>query len=586
MRADWDFGYLPVATCAGDDDGVGTSLVVATRVSVDPGKIQGDLARAGIESIVDVLCDRAPIHWYRLLSSTPALREDVERALVDCEPRYVASMCRASQALGAPWEPHAAPCMPDEIEAAGAPSHAAQDSSWHLGEHGLGLDRELTGIGRGMRIAVIDDEMAESGLLDLDREVCIGVDVPSRAGLHGSLMGAWAVGCRRRGGGHYVGIAPGASLRAYVIPKPGADVSSLPLAIVRAAIDGADVIVCATYVEGTTSPMLDDALAFASRLGRRGLGTVVVLPTGREASCRQGEVHASWTLGLGEPASDPRVFCVGPSSRQGEWFTWRDRRQRAHPFANRGPAVRALAPGDDVPYPLAQRNRPFHAESSGASAMTAGVVALVLEANPELTDRQVAALLVATATEMHGAFASPEKVSLADAEDARPHGVDRDGHNAKHGHGRLSATRACVAARDPLALAWTEIGEDAAAREWSRRPSLVSPELARWTVCVALDDPSIDHRLKTLARHLRLVAASSQRVEAHGVPSLARQVALLCRELKERAPAHLAAELDALVQRLTAFTRNPPADGARWIVRALDGLWSASDAMFNVPVPA
>src|SRR5262249_33308705 len=156
---------------------------------------------------------------------------------------------------------------------------------------------------------------------------------------------------------------------------------------------GADVIMCASYIEGTTSPMLDDALEFAARLGRRGRGAAVVFPVGRETSSPATSSHASLSLALGDPASDPRVFAIGPSGKEGGWFFWRDRKGRLRPFANRGPAVRWLAPGDDLTFPFLQDERLFHSESSGASAIAAGVILLVMESNPALRLTEVDAIL-------------------------------------------------------------------------------------------------------------------------------------------------------------------------------------------------
>src|SRR5580704_13462935 len=191
-------------------------------------------------------------------------------------------------------------------------------------------------------------------------------------------MVGWAVGAVPRDAARFAGAAPDASVRLYCVPKPWIDVVSLPLAIARAVLDGADVVVCATYVEGTSSPLLDDALDVATRLGRGGRGAVVVLPTGRETSSGAKSVHASLSLGLGDPASDPRVHCIAPGGKHGGWFLWRTPKGKLRPFSNRGPAVRWLAPGDDVAYPLSSRDHLFHAESSGASAIAAGVVLLVL----------------------------------------------------------------------------------------------------------------------------------------------------------------------------------------------------------------
>ena len=593
-RPDWDFDYAPVPTSAGDDDGEGTDLLVATLEPVACGRVLECLAARGLGGSLEVAFDRAPVHWYRLALESPARRADVARALESVPLRYVASARRGSQALGSPLDfDRAPPCEARDwrVETS-PPAIDPQEGGWHLTEEvGIGVDRTLCGLGLGTRLAVIDDEAAESAALALDAELCVGVEAPSRAGLHGTLMGAWAVGCRRRDGGRFAGIAPASSLRLYLVPKPGIEVLSLAHAIARAAADGADVIVCATYVEGSTSPMLDDALSLAARLGRGGKGCVVVLPTGREASSPTGSAHASWTLGLGEPASDPRVLCVGPSSRAGEWFTWRDRQGRSRPFANRGPAVKLLAPGDDVSYPLADRRRPFHAESSGAAAMAAGAAALVLACNPELHARDVTALLVRTAGRVAPAFEHPERVApLADPEDVRPRARDRDGHNAKHGYGRLNAARACIAASDPWSLALTTLGQDAHARTWARRSHGYSASLAMWAVRACLSDEAIEEQFKVIARHARLVAGSPARLEAHGAASLVRQAALLCRRLLEHANSHdvpdeVAHELAAVASRLADRTREPSDELLGLVCREMDPVWR-EDAVFNEAVPA
>ncbi len=344
---------------------------------------------------------------------------------------------------------------------------------------------------------------------------------------------------------------------------------ALPLAIARAAADGADVILCATYVEGTTSPLLDDALELSARLGRRGRGAAVVMPTGREARSAAGSVHASFSLGLGEPASDPRVFCVAPGARGGGWFVWRDRKGRLRPFANRGPAARWLSPGDDLAYPFAEAGAPerlFHAESSGAAAVAAGVLLLVLSVNPRLRLPELGAVIDATLApvpaggpRLGGAFADPA--------DVLPAGRDRDGHDAKHGYGLLDAGAACMAAADPIAGALLAIGEDAAGRAWTdaRRSDAgarraYSRDLARWAVRALLADPEAARALRVIVRHLRLVSRAEGRLAAHGHGALARQLCLLVRRLAStRVPSapSVRAELTELARRLQVVAEEP-----------------------------
>ncbi len=372
-------------------------------------------------------------------------------------------------------------------------------------------------------------------------------------------MVGWAAGAARASP-PFRGVAPDTSPRLYLIPKPGTDVVALALAIVRAVSDGADVVVCATYIEGSWSPMLDDALAFAERLGRGGLGAVVVLPTGRETSSPPGSVHASLSLSFGDPATDPRVLCVAPAARAGGWFFYRDRKRLARPFANRGPSVRLLAPGDDIAWPLGDGGRLCHAESSGASAIAAGVALLVIANNPTLRLREIFAVLETTLRDVPPAV-DAEQGPFADPHDTRPPGRDRDGHNAKHGYGALHAERACLAAADPVSWALVRTGDLEAARAYAALrladPSLraaYSTDLARWIVRALLADARASHAIRALVRHARLLAADPRRARAFPPGAFARQLALFLRGLAEGSaigrPARARSEIRACLARL------------------------------------
>jgi hypothetical protein len=532
-RPPWEFGYAPVRPAAGPPEET-DELVVATPGAIDPGRLA---AAAGEGARASVLLADAPLFWTRLAVAAPALPATIDARLrsTGISIRYVTPADRPSTA-SAPaldlrdataFRPKSWTARPnEEAPVAGTPGY------WFLrhGEGGVGVDRARFGAGGGTRLAVVDDDALEAEALELDAEVLIGVDQPPRHGPHGALMVGWAAGARGR-----PGVAPATSPRLYVIPKPGRDVTALPLAIARAARDGADVILCATYVEGSASPLLDDALEVATRLGRRGRGAAVVMPTGREASSAEGSLHASFSLGLGDPASDPRIFCVAPGARGGGWFLWRDRTGRLRPFANRGPAVRWIAPGDDLAYPfvtLGEPERLFHAESSGAAAVAAGVLLLVLAQSPALRLAELGAVVDATLVPVPGAARGP----FADPADVLPEGRDRDGHDAKHGYGLLDAGRACLAVSDPIAAALTAMGEDEAARAFldARRTDprvggVYSPGLARWAARGLLADPELAGALRVILRHLRLVAHHRGRLAPHGDGALLRQVALLLR---------------------------------------------------------
>jgi hypothetical protein len=544
-RRHWDFGYEPSAVGYPVPPAQASPLdvVVATRTPPDEAELRRVLADRAPDLEVEILIAHAPLFWARVRGSAPASAEAIAERLSagGFAFRYVASAHLGSMAVAPPLDLSGTPA----VDASGwavrpvrpvAPA-SSYEGQWFLGDEGGGVrvDRRVCGTGAGTRLAVIDDDAADLDQVDLDDRVHVGTSRTSSTSGHAALMAAWATSARRPDGTRFVGIAPDASARLYAIPKPGVDVVSLPLAIARAVFDGADVVVCATYVEGTTTPLLDDAFDVASHLGRGGRGSVIVLPTGRETASAGGSLHASLSLEFGDPASDPRVHCVAPGGRPGGWFLWQSPRGMVRPFANRGPAVRWLSPGDDLAYPFSSRDRLFHAESSGASAVAAGVMLLLLASNPQLTATEVHAILERT---VDAPDAQPAlEARLADPADLLPLGSDRDGHNAKCGYGRLNATRACVAASDPVALALSATGEDALATAW-RQSSLrpYSDRLAHWAAQAILARPDMEHAVRAILRHLRLVSADPPRAKAHARGALTRHLALVSRELLRMGP--------------------------------------------------
>jgi subtilase family protein len=572
----WDFPYEPLPSR--EYDGLGSDLVVATVGFVSEAEFERAVGEVGVSTTFESLVVRAPLFWTRVRGSPGLTGELLLQVLgrAGIAVRYVAPATHAS-AIAAPSfvvdaSMRARPSDWRLRERAKGVVDAPTASRWFLGPSGLEVDRARCGTGEGTRLAVVDDAGAAAELVGFEREIGVGVDEASRTSPHGSLMAGWAVGAA--GAPKFPGVAPAASARLYAIPKPGIDVVSLARAIVRAVFDGADVVVCATYVEQTWSPMLDDALEVATRLGRHGRGAAIVFPCGREGSSPADSIHASWSLSLGDPASDPRVFCIGPSGRSEGWFLWRDRRGKLRPFANRGPAVRWLAPGDDLADPLELRDRWCHAESSGAAALAAGVLLLVLAANPKMSLRELDAVVTRTAGAIRASECDDVAAPAADPFDLLPRGLDADGHNAKHGYGRMNARRACLAARDPIAAALFEMGEPDAALAAFDLVSRVHPysrRAARWIARRILVDARVSHGLKVVLRHLRLLSADPTRACAHAKGSLVRQIVSLSRELRahERVPECVAVELRELERRLAA----PMVES--FLLEAASRLWQA-----------
>jgi len=540
----WRFHYAPVPVGGGDDGAPARDLVVATTDDVDAARIVELLAN-GVEAVdVTSLFASHPIFWTRIQSSQPIDRTELAVSLdrAGITVRYVAATRYGNQCLPPPLDLSAA--RPRR-----ATSWRTRDTSkgeepqtawrWFLGPNGADVQRAFCGTGAGTRLAIIDNDGRDLERSDLDAEVMVGVRSIPRAGAHASLIAGWAVGSRADSGKRFRGVAPDASPRLYCIPKAGDEVASLPLAIVRAVEDGADVIVCATYVEGQTSMLLDDAFEFA-RLGRMGRGTVIVMPTGREMASPPRSIHSSLSLAVADPASDPRVFCVGPSARDGGWFLWRDRHGKLRPFANRGPSVRWLAPGDDMASPLAENDRPAHAESSGASAVAAGVILLLLEQNSDLCLTEIDRLLVETSAPIDPAQRSSEP-DLGDSCDLAPLARDPDGHNAKHGYGRISAVAACLSACDPIAATFVRIGECDAARIYLQKLGSFplrpySKKLARWSARVLVRDAVVTQAFRSLLRFSRLATRDTEFSLDQPAGYVVRQLGMVVRMLLQAAP--------------------------------------------------
>ncbi len=588
--ASWEFDYAPLSVYGHLPD-CEDDLIAATVQDADPARMVAALLSLAGSVAVTPLISVHPLFWFRVQLSSARERARVAEALeaAGVRVRYVASARYGSLELGAPlnFENSRPRRARDWRARSSAPEHEGpRAGDWFIGKSGVGVERGVCGSGVGTRLAVIDNDGCDTEKLELDAEISIGLDKIPRSASHAALMVGWAVGARWTECRRYGGIAPGASPRFYCVPKPGEFVFHLPLAIARAADDGADVIVCATYTDGQTSPMLDDALEFACRLGRGGRGSAVVFAASREMSSPPNSVHASLSLGLADPASDPRVFCVGPSSPEGCWFLWRDRKGRLHPFANRGPAIRWLAPGDDLAFPLADNERLVHGESSGASSVAAGVLLLVLAKNPELTLDELDHLLSLTAKRVDPSPALLDDV--ADQHDLLPTGVDPDGHNAKHGYGRLDAAVACAVASDPVAGALAAVGERRLSVALARAtasgvlPWSLTPALSRWLARVFLLEPGFQHALKTLARYARLMLTRPDRAAEQPAGVLLRQLGVALRRLQQLGgvPEEAGAALSALAAQICEQSAAPELAGRleRRVLAELGALKKADEA--------
>jgi hypothetical protein len=101
----------------------------------------------------------------------------------------------------------------------------------------------------------------------------------------------------------------------------------------------------------------------------------------------------------------------------------------------------------------------------------------------------------------------------------------------------------------------TAIGEDDPAAAWCGWVRPYSEPLARWAVGELLAHAELEHGLRAVVRHARLVAVAPERAGAHAPGSLARQIGLAVRALTRAAPAGLRDELDRLLDALRGASR-------------------------------
>jgi subtilisin family serine protease len=216
---------------------------------------------------------------------------------------------------------------------------------------------------------------------------------------HGTSCAGLAAGTRATSAG-VRGVADGCSLMAIRIGKTPtrlgtyvASTSWLCRGIDWAWEHGADVL-SMSYGGGPRSKAVTAALARARKQGRGGKGAVLIASAGNGAQPRTPVEF---------PATLPWVFAVAATDDH-------DRPKRAlsneEPWVSAsGAAVDIAAPGvgcytTTVPDPTEGETALYTTDFSGTSASTplvAGAAALVLGANPALTEQAVRRLLAATA---------------------------------------------------------------------------------------------------------------------------------------------------------------------------------------------
>jgi serine protease AprX len=314
--------------------------------------------------------------------------------------------------------------------------------------------------GAGVDVALIDTGVAPVagvGRVVNGPDLSFDSQVPGFQYLDGYGHGTHLAGIINGRGSGVSGVAPGSRV---VNVKVGAANGAVDVSQVIAAIDwvvqhrndnGLNIrVITLAYGTDSTQPYTIDPLAYAIEVAWRKGITVVVAAGNRGATM------------LDNPATDPFVIAVGAAQANGTYNTGDD---DVAPFssignANRGPDV--VAPGRSVvslrvPNSYVDLLHPEGREPDGllrgsgtsqAAAVVAGSVALMLQAQPNLTPDQVKWLLRRTAQKLPFATAQEQGAGEINVRKAakRDTGADRamQSYPYSTGTGSLEAARGSV----------------------------------------------------------------------------------------------------------------------------------------------
>jgi len=346
----------------------------------------------------------------------------------------------------------AAAAEPEFIEHIGqrlSPSDPTYGQQWHLNNTGgsggvagadIAAERawDFT-LGRGVRVAVIDNGfdvghqdlaaaiVTESGFFDATstfRQTLTNYPDDD----HGTFC-AGMVAARHNNGRDGCGSAPECELMLIATRNDQVGTqATLARAVAFAAdprleVTGADVAAGADVIVSSLGPnvanwalttVLENAILFATRQGRRGRGTPIFW-----ASSNGNNVNIS----LDQVVSHPNVIAVG-----------RSRRNDQEDNTARGPELEFLAPGRNVVSTASGGGTRTDTGTSFAAPLSAGIGALVLSINPDLTAAGVRRILRDTCDKIGGVA------------------YDAIGHNNDYGFGRVNAFQAVIRAMQAIAI--------------------------------------------------------------------------------------------------------------------------------------
>ncbi|MGH3717200.1 MAG: type VII secretion-associated serine protease mycosin [Micromonosporaceae bacterium] len=273
-----------------------------------------------------------------------------------------------------------------------SPAHAdsIRDSQWHL-EYLRVAEAHRVSRGEGVTVAVIDTGVdsrhpdLKGGLLKGRALAGDRDDGWSDPDGHGTAMASLIAG-RGHGPGRrdgVLGIAPGAKILPVRTATENGDPSAMPSGIEWAVDHGADIISVAVAAHDLAQ--LRDAVAYALEEG-----VVVIAAVGNTSLVDE----VQW------PAAYPGVVAVSGTDESGEFS---DVSVSGPEVVLSAPATRIMAAG------AAKRGRYASGTgTSGATAIVAGVAALVKSKYPDLDAANIVNRLIATADDRGPEGRDPE----------------------------------------------------------------------------------------------------------------------------------------------------------------------------------
>jgi len=294
--------------------------------------------------------------------------------------------------------------------------------------------------GGGTVVAVIDENVDVECHAAFDGRVLPGY-VPPTSDPGGLALrrphGTKVAGIVLASGRDFTGLAPEALLLPVPVPQLAVptDVPSEADALRWAADHDADIICCAwaprnpTAENGKLPPHTRSAIDYCLTHGRGGKGCVIIFSAGNDGN----------DLALNGYASHPGVIAVGACNCHGKhpaYSGWGDALWCVFPSNDpRDPVGASMTYVTTAPAGSLLDGEAFYTTrfgfTSAACAAVAGICALIVSANPELTAAEVRGVL----------RDSCEKIDLEGGT------YDEHGHSPLYGYGRPDVARAVRLAR-------------------------------------------------------------------------------------------------------------------------------------------